>query len=71
VHRLNLAIYDCISDFWCPSSITMVHDKLQQATRMFSQLRHQLVSDKIVHTCWGGRFTLPVWIIRPTHSVRF
>jgi hypothetical protein len=49
---LNFAVYDSLIDFWCPSSITMVHDKLEQAPSTFQQLKHELVSDKIAHTCW-------------------
>jgi hypothetical protein len=52
--RINLisAVYDCRSHFLCPSSITMVHEKLAKALPKFEQLRCYLVSNEIVHACW-------------------
>jgi hypothetical protein len=29
ISRLNFAVYDSLLDFWRPSSITTVHDKLE------------------------------------------
>jgi hypothetical protein len=37
--RLNFAVYDSLLDFRHPSSVTTVHDKLEQAPPMFRQLR--------------------------------
>jgi len=38
---LNFAVYDSLLDFWRPSSITMVHDKLEQVVCLpvFLQLK--------------------------------
>jgi hypothetical protein len=33
-----------ILDLWCPSSITTINDKLEEAPPMFYQLRHKLFS---------------------------
>jgi hypothetical protein len=49
--RLNFAIYDSLLDFWRPSSVTTVHDKLELAPSTF-QLRRELASDEIAHACW-------------------
>jgi hypothetical protein len=49
---LNFGVYDSLLDFWCPSSITTVHDKLEWAPSTFQQLGCKLVLDEIVHTCW-------------------
>ena len=38
---LNFAIYDSLLDFRHPSSVTTAHDKLEQATPTFQQLRVQ------------------------------
>jgi hypothetical protein len=48
---LNFAVYDSLLDFWCPSSLTMVHNKLEYAPSTFQQLRHVLASDNIAHAC--------------------
>jgi len=40
--RFNFAVYDSLLDFWHPSSITMVHNKLEYAPSMFQQLSRQL-----------------------------
>jgi hypothetical protein len=37
--RLNFATYDSLLDFRCPSSVTTVHDKLEQAPPTFQQPR--------------------------------
>jgi hypothetical protein len=37
--HLNFAVYDSLLDFRRPSSVTMVHDKLEQAPSTFQQLR--------------------------------
>jgi hypothetical protein len=49
--RLNFAIYESRLDFRHPSSITTVHDKLEQAPPTFQQLRRELASDEIAHVC--------------------
>jgi len=50
--RLNFAVYDSLLDFWCPSSITTVHNKLEYAPSTFQQLRRELASVEIAHACW-------------------
>jgi len=54
---LNFAIYDSLLDFWHPSSITTVHDKLEWALSTFQQLGCKLASDKTEHACWER----PTW----------
>jgi hypothetical protein len=49
---LNFAVYDSLLDFRRPSSITMVHDKFEQAPPTFQQLRREQASDKTAHACW-------------------
>jgi hypothetical protein len=50
--RLNFAVCDSLLDLRRPSSITMEHDKLDQAPPTFQQLRSKLASDKIAYACW-------------------
>jgi hypothetical protein len=46
--RLKFAVYDSLVDFRRPSSVTTVHDKLEQAPPTFQQLRVR------THILWDG-----------------
>jgi hypothetical protein len=50
--HLNFAVYDSLLDFWRPSSISTVHDKLEQLPSTFQQLSRELVSYEIAQSCW-------------------
>jgi hypothetical protein len=53
ISRLNFALYDSHLYFWCPSSITTVHDKFRQAALMWRSLfeirLHKLVDVGPLH----------------------
>jgi hypothetical protein len=51
---LKFTVY-IVLDFWHPSSITMVQDKLEQAPPTFQELWCELVLDDTAHACWEKR----------------
>jgi hypothetical protein len=49
---LTFAVYDNLLHFWCPSSITMVHDIPEQAPSSLLRLWCKLISHEIGYVYW-------------------
>jgi hypothetical protein len=66
--HLNFVVYNMLLDFWCPSSITMVHDKLDHVlTTMAWTGFIQDCACLLRKAC----FTVPVWLIGSRCTIGF